>query len=322
MPVAYPLDLRTVIRASKSREQPASFRMVEPRRGYGYAEKTGTDVPVFWTVAFRFTQAEAATFRAWFIYGIDRGANEFTLPIRTEFGLVTYTVRFLPESLLSLREDGEVFEYSATIMARSEYVPSGVELFRESWDASFGLYVGSPGGPAIPGEFTIVDSPEWGSGMLNCAAYSGGPPARRIERDVGLMVGRRFSAKFRMTATGSDDAALLSLFTSGSQGLALNPRRETAFDASRRPTLLLEGTTYQIAPAGLSNSIWYRFDLVLTSGAGMSTSTITRLDTGAVVHTMTLSGSHSPLAFDTLTFDIDSGTGTSPTQYDDLIVST
>lgn len=136
MPVAYPLDLRTVIRASKSREQPATFRMVEPRRGYGYAEKSGTDVPVFWTVQFRFTQAEAATFRAWFIYGIDRGVNEWTLPIRTEFGLVTYTVRFLPDSLLPLREDGEVFEYSATIMARAEVVPDG---FSDAYiDADFG----------------------------------------------------------------------------------------------------------------------------------------------------------------------------------------
>ena len=125
MPISYPLDLRTVIRASKAREQPATFRMAEPRRGYGYAEAIGTDVPVFWSVTFRFTQAEAAIFRRWFVGGINRGVDEFLLPIRTEFGLQTYTVRFLPEGLLPLREAGEIFEYSATIMARSEIVPAG-----------------------------------------------------------------------------------------------------------------------------------------------------------------------------------------------------
>jgi hypothetical protein len=120
---AYPLNLRTIIRASKSRSQPAAFRMSQPRRGYGYAEASGTDTPVFWDVTFRFTQAEAQEFRVWFIYTIQRGLLEFELPIRTEFGLLTYTVRFLPESLLNTRENGEVFEYTATIMSRSETVP-------------------------------------------------------------------------------------------------------------------------------------------------------------------------------------------------------
>lgn len=123
MTASYPLDLRTVIRSSKSRSQPAAFRMAQPRRGYGYAEATGTDTPVFWDVMFRFTQTEAQAFRVWFIYTIQRGVLEFEMPIRTEFGLITYTARFLPESLLPLRENGEVFEYTATIMSRAETVP-------------------------------------------------------------------------------------------------------------------------------------------------------------------------------------------------------
>ena len=59
MPAAYPLHIRTILRTQKSRTQPAAFRMAEPRRGYGYAQATGTDVPVFWDVAFRFTGDEA-----------------------------------------------------------------------------------------------------------------------------------------------------------------------------------------------------------------------------------------------------------------------
>lgn len=123
MAASYPLDLRTVIRSSKSRSQPAAFRMAQPRRGYGYAEATGTDTPVFWDVMFRFTVDEAEVFRLWFLFTIQRGLLEFEIPIRTEFGTLPHVVRFLPDSLLPLKENGEVFEYTATIMARSENVP-------------------------------------------------------------------------------------------------------------------------------------------------------------------------------------------------------
>lgn len=121
----FPLDLRTIIRASKSRSQPASFRMAEPRRGYGYVQATGTDTPVFWDVEFRFTRQEAARFQLWFVVLLERGLNDFTMPIRTEFGLVTHTCRFLPDGLLDAREDGDTFSYSAQIMARAQVIPDG-----------------------------------------------------------------------------------------------------------------------------------------------------------------------------------------------------
>lgn len=124
MPVDYPLSLRTIIRAKKSRSQPATFSMSTPRRGYAYVEPIGTDVPVFWDVGFLFTPLEAAYFQLWFVNDIARGVDEFNLPIRTEFGLVTYTVRFLPDSLLQVRENGELFEYTATIMARAQVIPA------------------------------------------------------------------------------------------------------------------------------------------------------------------------------------------------------
>ncbi len=128
MSTAYPASLRTIIRASKARSQPASFSMANPRRGFGYVDPIGTDTPLIWDVTFRFTQAEAALFRLWFTTSIRRGLDEFTMPIRTEFGIVVYTVQFLPDSLLTLREDGEVFEYSAQLMARAESVPPGLAV--------------------------------------------------------------------------------------------------------------------------------------------------------------------------------------------------
>jgi len=124
MPAAYPFQLRTILSASKSRSQPAAFRMAEPRRGYGYAQATGTDTPVFWDVAFRFTASEAVAFQLWFTQTIRRGLDEFTLPIRTEFGLVTHTCRFLPDSLLDATEDGQTWGYQAKIMARAQVIPA------------------------------------------------------------------------------------------------------------------------------------------------------------------------------------------------------
>lgn len=124
MPVAYPLALRTILRAGKSRTQPAAFSINEPRRGYAYVQAIGTDTPVFWDVAFRFTTEEALIFRLWFTQIINRGIDEFTLPIRTEFGVQTYTCRFLPDSLLPATEEGETWGYSATIMAREELIPA------------------------------------------------------------------------------------------------------------------------------------------------------------------------------------------------------
>jgi hypothetical protein len=99
--------------------------MAQPRRGYGYAQASGTDTPVFWDVEFRFLQPEAIAFQLWFTQLIGRGVDEFTMPIRTEFGLLTHTVRFLPDGLLPAVEQGECVSYKATIMARGQVFPPG-----------------------------------------------------------------------------------------------------------------------------------------------------------------------------------------------------
>lgn len=124
MTAAYPNHIRTILRAGKSRRQPAAFSLAEPRRGFAYVREIGTDTPVFWDVEFRFTPAEALVFRLWFANTIRRGIDEFTMPIRTEFGLITHTCRFLPDSLMDTSESGETFGYRATIMARAEVIPS------------------------------------------------------------------------------------------------------------------------------------------------------------------------------------------------------
>lgn len=120
----YPFALRTAL-ASKSRSQPAAFSLSEPRRGFGYARATGTDTPVFWDVQFLFTRGEAVRFQLWFTQTLQRGLLEFVLPLRTEFGTLPHTCRFLPDSLLDCSDTGGLFRYSARIMARAQVIPQG-----------------------------------------------------------------------------------------------------------------------------------------------------------------------------------------------------
>lgn len=123
MATPYPSNLPTFLRASKSRSQPAAFSMAEPRRGFAYAQATGTDTPVFWALTFRFTQPQAVLFQLWFRNTLQRGLLEFDIPIRTEFGNVVHTCRFLPDGLLNTTEDGPHFTYTAQIMARAQVIP-------------------------------------------------------------------------------------------------------------------------------------------------------------------------------------------------------
>lgn len=120
---AYPPSLRAALRASKSRMQPAAFRVSEPRRGFAYAQATGTDTPVMWDVQFRFTTPEAIQFQLWFVRVLQRGVREFTMPIGTEFGLLEHTCRFLPDGLLDHTEEGGLHTYSAKILARAQLIP-------------------------------------------------------------------------------------------------------------------------------------------------------------------------------------------------------
>lgn len=140
MTASYPLGLRTIIQASKSRTQPASFRINQPRRGYGYAQQVGTDTPVIWSIGLRFTAIEAQRFQLWFETEIARGADEFTMPIKTEFGLIDHVCRLLPDGLLDTSETADTFQYSAQIMARAQVIPqeyrdvAGLIVASDDWE--------------------------------------------------------------------------------------------------------------------------------------------------------------------------------------------
>lgn len=123
MTAAYPAHLRGALR-SKRRRQAPPFAQMAPRRGQGYMLNTGTVPPVFFDVEFRFTEAEAQVFRLWLETVVASGALPFTMPLRTEFGLIEHTCQLLPDSLLPATEAGRTWGYSATVMAGQQVIPS------------------------------------------------------------------------------------------------------------------------------------------------------------------------------------------------------
>lgn len=124
--IAYPVGLPTFKSAGKSRNQPAKFTESNPRRGPAYAQKIGSDMPVFWDVSFLFSGDDAQRFQLWVTLPqfLDGGINEFILPIRTEFGMVDHTCRFLSSGFLDAKQESPtVFVYNCTIMARALVIP-------------------------------------------------------------------------------------------------------------------------------------------------------------------------------------------------------
>lgn len=136
VPVAYPDTLPPLQRASKSRSQPAAFSIAEPRRGYGYAQAVGTDRPVFWDGQFRFGADDAIRYALWLKTVAQDGLQEFTLPIRTEFGLVTHICRFLDDGIGTASEEGGVWTFPVKLMARKLLIP---QEFTDAGDLIIGL---------------------------------------------------------------------------------------------------------------------------------------------------------------------------------------
>lgn len=154
MPASYPADLPLPMRGH-SRTQPAAFGVDQPRRGYGYVQPTGTDVPAFWSLTWRLTAQQARVFRNWFRYTLERGTISFLMSLRTEFGLLTYDLNFLPDGLLPAQQIGsDLWEYSATVMARDLLNEEAVE----TTDSLFASVLLLLHGEGADGGTTITDS--------------------------------------------------------------------------------------------------------------------------------------------------------------------
>jgi hypothetical protein len=196
MTVAFPTGLRGQIRASKARSQGAVFRMPGARQGYGHLQASGADVPVVWDARFLFTASEAQTFLTWFRTDLLRGLYPFTLPVRTEFGVQTLTVRFMPEGLLDVREVGELFEYTARIVSRGQVIPpEAIEAWLDAGEASV-VWDGAN------------DIGTWVLSNGDRTAYAQPPSVPFIMATVSRNSGKRYVEILRVTSEGSYSSAV------------------------------------------------------------------------------------------------------------------
>ena len=124
MTTLYPPNLPSPLRAGKARKLIPRFRVTSHELGRLYVQPGGFDTPVVWSLVFRFTQAQAVAFMQWFTEDLGLGANPFRMQIRTEFGLIAHELQFLPDRLLDCTEDGPLFTYKATVMARQLIIPN------------------------------------------------------------------------------------------------------------------------------------------------------------------------------------------------------
>lgn len=117
MAVDYPSQFRLAIQQGKKREVARQFKNVEPLVGKMYTERFTDESPVIWDFDLVFPRFQAKLFDAWFKVTADEGNEEVNMPIKTEGGLVTYTVRFF--EIPQAREEGETWRYSCAVQASS-----------------------------------------------------------------------------------------------------------------------------------------------------------------------------------------------------------
>lgn len=117
MAVDYPSQFRLAIQQGKKREVAKQYNNVEPLVGKMYSQRLTDESPVIWDFDLVFSRFQAKLFDAWFKVTADEGNEDVNMPIKTETGLVTYTVKFF--EIPQAREEGETWRYSCAVQASS-----------------------------------------------------------------------------------------------------------------------------------------------------------------------------------------------------------
>lgn len=165
--------------------------------------------------------------------------------------------------------------------------------------------------------FSIVGTP-YGSGM-RIASQSSGVVAK-LSRFASSIQARTYSFKFSIEATANDDAGIIFVQSAGSTIMQFNPRREGAFDALRRPNLILQGESIYLGAGGeiTTSGAWFQLDLTIIAGAGNTTVVVTRLSDTVVVISQNMVSAHTTSLMDSLLFLADIPTSTTPDTYADI----
>lgn len=117
----YPTGLRLPLQSGYSREDSARFQASAPASGTYYTQIISDDAPVYVSLSWAFTAAEALSFRAWLRqdnFAILNGAS-FTMPVSIEGGLNNQTCYFTPDGLPQMTSETQTKKmYQAKIMIR------------------------------------------------------------------------------------------------------------------------------------------------------------------------------------------------------------
>lgn len=154
--LTFPPSLRGPVEAGYSRRETERFTTSQPASGAYYYEIVSDDAPMYFTLNFVFTRAEAMVFRAWLRqnnFEILTGA-QFEIDLSTEDGITTQIAAFTPSGIPQLSsESGRIVSYNAEIMVQKFNEPSlgSEELI---------LGVANSGGSYLLQEIVNNDMPE------------------------------------------------------------------------------------------------------------------------------------------------------------------
>jgi hypothetical protein len=190
--------------------------------------------------------------------------------------------------------------------ARSTWSETATALYTEdftSWTRESG-----------PDLFTFVSTP-YGQGV-NVDSQDNEIHAVLVKELDDPFFAETIKIKFKVDEALLDDAAVFEFLTDGDT-IAINPRREAAFDSARRPVAYIGTESKFISTDTLVDGEWYEAMFTLAAGAGNTTVRLTRLSNGVFEETA-FTGDHPPATISWLNINVDSGNPTCPTSYADV----
>ena len=125
-----------------------------------------------------------------------------------------------------------------------------------------------------------------------------------VRRNITRCYITKIVLDFIITDINSDDAVIFILSDSGIATFNINPCREAAFDALRRPRVNMKGTAHFIHTTGLTEDVNYQLEVNMPA-SGDSIATITNLDTDTLVSTYNFGDIGTRPIAETMDFSVD-----------------
>jgi hypothetical protein len=141
-----------------------------------------------------------------------------------------------------------------------------------------------------------------------------------IEKTFTTVDASGFSIIFQMLTTADDDNGPMSVRSGSTNRFSVIGRRETAFDATRRPFVGVAAESIPLHSAQLSNYVWYEVRIQLVAGAGNSYAELYNADTETLISTVFFSGNYTSLTCDKVRIENQTGDTSGTIRYSRLRV--